>query len=799
MSSKEHLQRQLRRYFGRNVVPIAEMRDVSSLALDQLKKLMLENHLQLLGERGDMERALINKTGCNEFFIFEDVPIDSLNIIQLEELVADIAPIGNEAINANENLEQNAETRRTVQQERAAVGNEAINANENLVQNNEQNAVTRRTIRTVQQEMAANCGFREEVIWDLMPANDAEIMKTKIKELIPDREKGQKAIERLREEIFTSVWAQRKYTNKVSVTYIFYVMVTKDTDFNTALDSTEFSCHPVFRCKKCDNQSNSKDCCMVYIDETGRVYQNWKSFIEENVLPAGTMVAPRKGIYNFDANNKVILDIYSTPSGSPGAKFMSAAQTGTAVAGIGAACVPIAAACALPVAAPVMAAAGIVGLGVGAFSSITSAMNLVDRKKHEQSIDMGNREARSSYLGILGGVVGIAAAGATRAMTSLASAGKATASIEVLVNGINISSILLSGSGLANGIWDLILKYSDDDKITALDVLQLSASLVIFTHSVYNFQLASRIANDARVNSMRAYRETLSNRQRKMFDKLSKETIRIRGNTQGRIDVLRGINEIPSRQYLNDLFKINKQLNARNVRPAFGESGIVLNNEMPVETATLRQSVQHGVGPNILEQVSQPIPTTHNSETFTTATPPAARLLYATGTTRQNIDNLQDPFLDNINTSSNSIAILGNLAIMLPNGLLIMLTEFGTEFMKRVVDGENFQDVILSMADNLRPETFQYLIKLAQQFIENSLMNIQKLIGIFIPTESVLYRMLKHVLDNYTDLSFENIAKKRNEILQGIKNYYLSLNPKNPTKSLQTCPVCNGRFFITNI
>ena len=166
---------------------------------------------------------------------------------------------------------------------------------------------------------------------------------------------------------------------------------------------------------------------MVYIDETGRVYQNWKSFVEENVLPAGTMVAPRNGIYNFDASNRVILDIYSTPNGSTGAQVMGAAQIGTAIAGIGAACVPIAAACAIPVAAPVMAAAGIIGLGVGAFSSITSAMNLADRKKHEQSIDIANREARSSYLGILGGVVGIAAAGATRAMTSLASLGKTTA------------------------------------------------------------------------------------------------------------------------------------------------------------------------------------------------------------------------------------------------------------------------------------------------------------------------------------------------------------------------------------
>lgn len=166
---------------------------------------------------------------------------------------------------------------------------------------------------------------------------------------------------------------------------------------------------------------------MIYVDETGRVYPNWKSFVEENVLPAGTMILPRRGVYNFDKNDDVILDVYCTPNGTPGAKLMNVAQTSSAVLGVGAACVPIAAALTLPVAAPVMAAAGLVGLGVGAFSTVTSALNLHDRKKHEQSINITDSQARASYLGIAGGVLGMAAAGATRFLNSMAVAGKATA------------------------------------------------------------------------------------------------------------------------------------------------------------------------------------------------------------------------------------------------------------------------------------------------------------------------------------------------------------------------------------
>lgn len=214
---------------------------------------------------------------------------------------------------------------------------------------------------------------------------------------------------------------------------------------------------------------------MVYVDECGRVYENWKSYITENVLPAGTMITPRRGIYNFDKNGDVVLDVFCTPRGDPGAQLLEMAQTGSAVVGLGAGFVPLAA-IVLPVAAPVMAVATAVGLGVGGFTAINSFFNLKDRKKHDQSISPTDKVALANYLGLVGGAVGIAAAGATRAMTSMVSAGKATAvnnmtisrvvfslqlnfalqKIEVLVNGLNISSILLSGGGLANGVFDLI-------------------------------------------------------------------------------------------------------------------------------------------------------------------------------------------------------------------------------------------------------------------------------------------------------------------------------------------------------
>lgn len=284
---------------------------------------------------------------------------------------------------------------------------------------------------------------------------------------------------------------------------------------------------------------------------------------------------------------------------------------------------------------------------------------------------------------------------------------------------------------------------------------------------------------------------------------MSKETVRIRGSTQGKMDIIRNINEIPDRQYLNNLFKINKQLNQRDVRPAFGApgEGVVLNNELPVDTGILRQSVQQNQGPNILDQITQPIPQSHNSDTHTTTTPTAARLLFSTGDIRQNTDTVQDPFSYNnsLQTSTNLMSILRNLAISLPSGAVIIISQFGEIFLKNIADGQKFQDVILSMADNFPEKTLKFLIGLAQKFIENSLDDILKVLRLFIPTESVLYRMVKHVLDNFHDFSYELISTKGNEIENAIRTYYLSINPNNNPNLLKQCPDCNGKYYICAI
>lgn len=48
---------------------------------------------------------------------------------------------------------------------------------------------------------------------------------------------------------------------------------------------------------------DSSNCCMIFIDEMGNVYQNWNHFIKTNCLPEGVALAPSQGVYQFENDN----------------------------------------------------------------------------------------------------------------------------------------------------------------------------------------------------------------------------------------------------------------------------------------------------------------------------------------------------------------------------------------------------------------------------------------------------------------------------------------------------------------
>lgn len=55
---------------------------------------------------------------------------------------------------------------------------------------------------------------------------------------------------------------------------------------------------------------------MIFVDEYGRVYQNWEEFKTNNEYPTGYIVAPTNGVYNTNADidsinfNRVQLEVF---------------------------------------------------------------------------------------------------------------------------------------------------------------------------------------------------------------------------------------------------------------------------------------------------------------------------------------------------------------------------------------------------------------------------------------------------------------------------------------------------------
>ncbi|XP_073843189.1 uncharacterized protein isoform X2 [Musca autumnalis] len=721
--SKKELHTELRKLIGTDVYPLVKSITIDTLTEDQLIEELTERQIvvEYPIDRRLCENLLRNAVKGDEVLLVEVVKIDTLTVSQLEEAFKEVAK-------------------------------------------------SRKTIREIQQEMAENCGYGDYIVWDQLSKEDNTIIKSKIKLLIPDWENDQKDIDKKREKFVESLWAQRKYTNGNTLTQ--GTLIEEDTDFNTAPDSIKYTCHPVFRCRKCVANCSSRKCCMVYVDETGRVYQNWKSFVEDNVLPAGTMVSPRRGIYNFDKNGNVILDVYCTPNATTGAKIMNVAKTSSTVLGVGAACV-----LALPVAAPVMATAGLVGLGAGAFSAITSAFNLSNRKKHEQSISVTDREAMSSYFGIVGGVFGMAATGAKHVVHSVAGVAGKTG-VGLFVNGGNkISNILdYVCKRNANGVLDIIFKYKDEDTISTMDVQQLSESLVLFTHSVHNLELALQLESKARINSIKDYKETLRNRQRRVFDKMSIEARRIGGDTEEKHDIIRNINKIPDRQYLKDLFnKSTPETNVTSADPKYDED--VLNSEVPIDSTAATRVANNNH------------PTVEQSP---------ARLLFNRPIDLLNLDEILNDKEIAVSPLK-TMEILKSLSILFPSGEIIKLIQFGEAFLTQITDGEKFRNILETMASTFPEEVVIFLLELTQYFIEETMCNMFRLLHFYISTETIIFNILEYLQTDLENITYEYMVMKRQEILEHLSEYYLSLSSNNLQPNSTKCSECDGWYYVCQL
>ncbi|CAG9584677.1 unnamed protein product [Danaus chrysippus] len=448
-------------------------------------------------------------------------------------------------------------------------------------------------------------------------------------------------------KVYKSICKQSKYAQNDSDIYMSVLLIVcgkpKPLKFyelepsNYWLDlhqrtDIDIWCTAVFKIRKCVPTVVGAKSCKVYVDENGRVYHSWESYLKDNTLPKCVIIAPENGEYQgvvTEGDHMFAVKLTVAPSPSLGlkARVLSSVDTASTVATLGAVGV-LGVAAFTPVGPVVLAGAAVATVATGVYGLFRSSLHLHDRKIHEQTLSPTDPEARGSWLNIAASSVGLAAGAASTLLSKSAAAGtnltKTGQALAVSVEVLRHANIITGGMGVLNSLVHIIVKYTKHgEKPTTLELFQFSAATLFFCHAVVSNKTAQNIVEDAQANTINEYRTTLrSNKHRKIFDKISAESRRVSGTVQGNVEVIRGIKNIANKdQYFADVLKINKDVNQHKLRISMTSDGQVKLNAVhkfnPSELYNLgnegRSQLFSSIGPatvttpNVSTRVAPPV------------------------------------------------------------------------------------------------------------------------------------------------------------------------------------------------
>lgn len=271
---------------------------------------------------------------------------------------------------------------------------------------------------------------------------------------------------------------------------------------------------PVIRLKK---GSGEEVVNSYFIDHCGRVYKNWADFLEDNIFDGFWLCVPKNATYSF--NDEVNLEfIDQTERGKvlevvdTVATVSSITTSVTGVVGVALSFFPPTAVVGIPLAV----ASSIVGAPGAIYGTGRSIGKLVDRGTHDQSISLADREARACWINAIASALALGTLASAKLLTSAAKLGSvASPATRILCTTLNVTCVSVSGAGVINSIADLVTR---KEKVTALDILQLSTSIFFFTHSAINFRTASGIIKDAQKATIAAQRSRIAPEHHEKFD-----------------------------------------------------------------------------------------------------------------------------------------------------------------------------------------------------------------------------------------------------------------------------------------
>lgn len=336
------------------------------------------------------------------------------------------------------------------------------------------------------------------------------------------------------------------------------------------LNDSNLQCLPIFKVPK-DKTSLDE----YFIDINARVYADWKDFLNNNKFPPCEYCYPEGGKYILDAQNKVVLEFALSPAAKISNKLVECLDYANASLSLGTMFVTAASIFA-PLSSPLLATTAWVTRGISAYSVIRSGTTLHDRQTHKQNIGLRDTDSRSCWLAIGSSTLGAVSSFASKVTEKLARSGQVVGKVGcTTINVLSFSNVALNGVGLLNHIYGLMEKRKNQ-KLSSLDILNLSASLLLFAHSAVNVKTAKSIIENAQSDVLQEFENSLrSNKHKKMFRRVAENT-RGEDNIEGNARIIRGLKHIKNKDdFLSALVRMKKQFGPTGNKVSFAEGGSI--------------------------------------------------------------------------------------------------------------------------------------------------------------------------------------------------------------------------------
>ncbi|XP_055596327.1 uncharacterized protein LOC129746609 [Uranotaenia lowii] len=214
-----------------------------------------------------------------------------------------------------------------------------------------------------------------------------------------------------------------------------------------------------------------------FLDMNGRLYTDFKNFLDTNKFPKGFLCFPEDGEIRLNENHDLSISCRTVGTID---QLMMYTDVVAATAGVGFSVASI-------FATGGLAAPAVIGSALmTAYGAARDSYNLYDMGKHEESLNpFKNAEARRRFLSMVMHMFSLTASGSELLLRRMMNAGKAPSSLLPIVN--NATRSISTGLGTALAVDTVIHSLQNWKNLTLADEINLICSICFGLREVLNY------------------------------------------------------------------------------------------------------------------------------------------------------------------------------------------------------------------------------------------------------------------------------------------------------------------------